>query len=194
MAAAVRVLVVDDCRDCADSMSLLLEILGCNARVAYDGATAIEITQCFCPDVILLDLGMPEMDGFQVAKHMRRASSDSTLLLVAHTGYPNYREPAAEAGFDDYLLKPVNIDRLKGILEKARRNHMAQGKIKKIVQDKGFGFIQSEDHKDIFFHHSSVPEHGFDNLFEGQMVEYDIEQNGKTDKGPRAKAVMPLQR
>jgi CspA family cold shock protein len=70
---------------------------------------------------------------------------------------------------------------------------MPTGTIKKLVQDKGFGFIQTADGADVFFHHSSVDDHQFDNLTEGQKVEYSIEQSGgPKGKGPRAASVKPL--
>ncbi len=69
---------------------------------------------------------------------------------------------------------------------------MAAGKIKKLVQDKGFGFIQTEGGQDVFFHHSIVANRGFDNLTEGQTVEYTVEQGGQGGgKGPRAASVTP---
>jgi cold shock protein len=70
---------------------------------------------------------------------------------------------------------------------------MAIGKIKKLVADKGFGFIQSDSGEDVFFHHSTVSDHGFDNLTEGQQVEFTVEQGGQSGKGkgPRAGAVSP---
>jgi CspA family cold shock protein len=70
---------------------------------------------------------------------------------------------------------------------------MPTGTIKKLVHDKGFGFIQSSDGVDVFFHHSSVADHGFDNLQEGQKVEYSVDSGGNPKgKGPRASAVTPL--
>lgn len=70
---------------------------------------------------------------------------------------------------------------------------MPTGTVKKLVHDKGFGFIQTPDGQDIFFHHSSVADHGFDNLQEGQKVEYSIDPGGNPKgKGPRASAVSPL--
>ena len=76
------------------------------------------------------------------------------------------------------------------------RASMALGKIKKLVRDKGFGFIQSEGSQDIFFHHSTVADQGFDNLNEGQQVEYSVDQGGGGGggggKGPRAASVKPL--
>lgn len=69
---------------------------------------------------------------------------------------------------------------------------MASGKIKKLVQEKGFGFIQSENGQDVFFHHSTVADHGFDNLSEGQRVEYTVDEGqSKGGKGPRAASVVP---
>ena len=69
---------------------------------------------------------------------------------------------------------------------------MAVGKVKKLVRDKGFGFIQAEGQQDVFFHHSTVADRGFDNLNEGQQVEFSVEEGGGGGKGPRATAVKPL--
>ncbi|HEV7224043.1 MAG TPA: cold shock domain-containing protein [Pirellulales bacterium] len=69
---------------------------------------------------------------------------------------------------------------------------MPTGKIKKVVADKGFGFIQSEDGKDVFFHHSTVADQQFDNLSEGQKVEFTVDPGGDKGKGPRAASVTPL--
>lgn len=117
MAATVRVLVVDDCEDCADITSSLLRILGFDTQVAYDGETAVKLVRCFHPDAVLLDLGMPVMNGFEVSRRIRRATS-SELVLVAYTGYPHFRHRALDAGFDDYILKPVGLERLKEALRK----------------------------------------------------------------------------
>jgi CspA family cold shock protein len=68
---------------------------------------------------------------------------------------------------------------------------MPTGKIKKLVQDKGFGFIQTDSGQDIFFHHSTVANHGFDDLSEGQQVEYVVEEKSSGGKGPRAASVTP---
>ena len=68
---------------------------------------------------------------------------------------------------------------------------MPLGKIKKLVQEKGFGFIQAEEGQDVFFHHTVVENRGFDSLGEGQQVEYTVEQNGPGGKGPRAATVVP---
>jgi CspA family cold shock protein len=67
------------------------------------------------------------------------------------------------------------------------------GKIKKLVMEKGFGFIQGNDNKDVFFHHSSVSQNQFDDLVEGQLVEYSIDEDGSAQKGPRAASVTPLE-
>ena len=68
---------------------------------------------------------------------------------------------------------------------------MPSGKIKKLVQDKGFGFIQTDGGQDVFFHHSTVQDRGFDDLTEGQRVEYTVEDGGSSGKGPRAASVVP---
>ena len=128
MVAAIRVLVVDDCRDTADALSLLLKFLGCDVRTAYDGRAAVEEAERFRPELLLLDLGMPVVDGFAVAAQIRRRPEFSRALLVAHTGYGNYRTRAREVGFNGYLLKPAGLDCLRQIVDWAEQRAVAQRK------------------------------------------------------------------
>lgn len=127
MVAAIHVLVVDDCRDSADALALLLKFLGCDVRTAYDGMTAVEEAERFRPELLLLDLGMPVVDGFAVARRIRQSPELSRALLVAHTGYGHYRKRAGEVGFNGYLLKPAGLDCLRQILDWAEKTAAALG-------------------------------------------------------------------
>jgi len=113
-----RVLVVDDCRDTTTSMAILLRCWGCDAREANDGPTALKVADAFRPDVVLLDLGMPGMDGCQVARQLRRRADGRPLLVVSVSGYvdePHVRL-ALEAGCDHHLAKPVELGELQRLL------------------------------------------------------------------------------
>jgi CheY-like chemotaxis protein len=113
-----RVLVVDDNQDAADSMELLLTTLGCEARVAYDGVAALEMARTYRPDLALVDLGLPGMDGYQVALHLRREPELQTMKLVAVTGY-DWKEARLRSeayGFDQHLVKPLDPNQLKELL------------------------------------------------------------------------------
>src|SRR5881227_60491 len=105
----LRVLIVDDNRDGADSLLLLLELYGHEARAAYDGDAALRLAGTFCPDVVLLDIGMPGLDGYEVARRLRRDEGLRDALLVAITGFGTEedRRLAAQAGFDAHLTKPA---------------------------------------------------------------------------------------
>src|SRR5262249_4803970 len=104
-----RVLVVDDNVDAADSLGLLLKLAGHLVRVAHDGPTALVVAQAFHPQVVLLDIGMPDMDGYEVARQLRKQPELQPALLVALTGWgqDTDRRRSIEAGFDIHLVKPV---------------------------------------------------------------------------------------
>ncbi|MGF6442228.1 hybrid sensor histidine kinase/response regulator [Paraburkholderia youngii] len=114
---ALRVLVVDDNRDAADSLAMLCESEGHAARVAYSSAEALEAAPSFVPDVALLDIGLPDIDGYALARQLRR-KGDAKPLLIAITGYgqTDDRLRAQSAGFDYHFVKPVNIDSLLKLL------------------------------------------------------------------------------
>jgi two-component system CheB/CheR fusion protein len=117
-----RVLVVDDNQDAADSMELLLTSLGCEARVAYDGVAALEMARAYRPDLALIDLGLPGMDGYQVALHLRREPELQKMKLVAVTGY-DWKEARLRSeayGFDQHLVKPLDPNQLKELLATLR--------------------------------------------------------------------------
>ena len=116
-----RVLVVDDNLDTAESASLLLEIEGYDVRVAHSGPEAIEIARVFAPDIVLLDIGLPGMDGYAVARILRAAPELTRCRLIAVSGYgqPEDRHRSREAGFDRHLVKPVEADVLREVLAEA---------------------------------------------------------------------------
>jgi CheY-like chemotaxis protein len=109
--AHVRVLVVDDNRDGADSMVLLLTSMGFDARAVYDGPAALDVAREFRPSIALLDIGMPGMDGYELCRRLRAQRGES-IRIVALTGWgqDQHRNEALDAGFDAYLTKPVDAD------------------------------------------------------------------------------------
>ncbi len=122
----LRIVAIDDNADSTDTLAMVLEGAGYEVIRAYDGRDGIERV-CACrPDVILLDLAMPELDGYQVARQIRARDACKGALLVAVTGYGDdmHRRLAREAGFDHYLVKPVDFMVLRELLE-ARRNGKA---------------------------------------------------------------------
>jgi CheY-like chemotaxis protein len=122
LAPANRILVVDDHADTVESMAMLLRLLGHEVRVALDGRQAIEIARVFRPDTVLLDLGLPGMSGFEVARRLREEDACKAALLIAVTGYGQEedRRRTREAGFDAHLLKPADPDTLKALLTTRR--------------------------------------------------------------------------
>jgi signal transduction histidine kinase/ActR/RegA family two-component response regulator len=115
---ALDVLVVDDSKEAAQSLAYVLGRWGYEARVAYDGAAALERAKERRPDVVLLDIGMPGMDGYEVARQLRGREGGGKMVLVAVTGYgqDEDRRRAREAGFDYHMLKPVDPGDLKELL------------------------------------------------------------------------------
>jgi signal transduction histidine kinase/DNA-binding response OmpR family regulator len=113
-----RVLVVDDNRDAAESLALLLEVAGHATRVSHDGPTALTTAAEFQPDAVLLDIGLPGMDGYEVARRLRAAPTTRRALLVALTGYGQIEDQrrAREAGFDHHLVKPADLEALAALL------------------------------------------------------------------------------
>ncbi len=106
---AYRVLVVDDNVDAADSLAMLLRLVGQEVRVAHDGAAALTPPQDLCPQIVFLDIGMPGMDGYEVCRRLRRQPGTEKALFIALTGWgqDEDRRRSAEAGFDHHLVKPV---------------------------------------------------------------------------------------
>jgi CheY-like chemotaxis protein len=116
-----RILVVDDNRDAAETLGALLERLGATVAVAHSGRSALERLDQFDPDTMLLDIGMPEMDGYEVARTVRATPSHAHTLLIALTGWGQDQDQrqSRAAGFDHHMVKPPDIDRLREILTRA---------------------------------------------------------------------------
>jgi CheY-like chemotaxis protein len=114
-----RVLIVEDNRDAQEALQCLLELWGHEALVAADGTSGYESAVALRPDVALIDLGLPGMDGYEVARKVRAALGSASPLLIALTGYgaPEQRSQALAAGFDLHIVKPVEPDRLSMLLE-----------------------------------------------------------------------------
>ena len=111
-----RILVVDDNLDSAESMALMLKLSGHEVATAHDGMEALELAKEFQPDVALLDLGMPKLDGYEAARSIRQQSWGQGMMLVALTGWGQQEDKrrSREAGFDAHLVKPIDF----GVLEK----------------------------------------------------------------------------
>jgi signal transduction histidine kinase/ActR/RegA family two-component response regulator len=116
--SARRILVVDDNVDAADSLALLLRLMGNDVRTAPDGPAALAAARAYRPDVVLLDLGLPRMSGYEVCRRLREGHFANGPLVVALTGYgqDEDRRRTREAGFDHHLVKPVNPDELRELL------------------------------------------------------------------------------
>jgi signal transduction histidine kinase/ActR/RegA family two-component response regulator len=117
----LRVLVVEDVAEVADMLILLLQFWGHDVRAVQDGASALIAARTYQPDVILLDLGLPGLDGYDVARQLRQEPSLGKPLLIAVTGYGSEddRRRTREAGFDHHLIKPVDPDALRAVLASA---------------------------------------------------------------------------
>ncbi|HET8875358.1 MAG TPA: chemotaxis protein CheB [Casimicrobiaceae bacterium] len=117
-AAAGRILIADDNRDAASSIASLLRLDGNVTETAHDGLAAFTAAEAFRPGVILLDIGMPKMNGYDVARRIRAASWGRDIVLIALTGWgqPEDREKSREAGFDHHLVKPVDPSALTRLL------------------------------------------------------------------------------
>jgi signal transduction histidine kinase/ActR/RegA family two-component response regulator len=113
-----RILVVDDHHDSGESLATLLRLLGHEVRVVYDGPAALETARTFKPQVGLLDIGMPGMDGVELARRLRAEPKVEDLVLVALTGYgrDEDRQRSSNAGFDAHLVKPVDVAALNALL------------------------------------------------------------------------------
>jgi CheY-like chemotaxis protein len=118
---SMRVLVVDDNVDAANTLGELLEVLGHLPVVVHDAPAALEAVQTFTPEVAFLDIGLPVVDGYELARRLRSQPGLATITLIALTGYgqASDRERALAAGFDSHLVKPVTAARIRAVLDAA---------------------------------------------------------------------------
>jgi signal transduction histidine kinase/ActR/RegA family two-component response regulator len=126
--APARVLIVEDNPDAAESLRMLLELLGHRVRVAPEGLAALEAAHASPPEIMLIDIGLPGMDGYELAHRLRADSTLSGLVLVALTGYGRDEDKARSlaAGFDFHLVKPVNVAALESLLLALRKDSAAR--------------------------------------------------------------------
>ena len=131
-----RILIVDDNRDAAETLGELLWALGATVSVAHSGSDALEKLRSFGPDSVLLDIGMPDMDGYEVARRIRATAEYGRILLIALTGWGQEHDQrrSRAAGFDQHVVKPPDIDRLRELLtagwrdrDSAPRNPRSEG-------------------------------------------------------------------
>jgi CheY-like chemotaxis protein len=118
---ARRILLVDDNQDAAQALRLLLEADGHEVRVAADGASGLELARTYRPEVVLLDIGLPKMDGYELARRIRADAALQGTVLVAVTGYGQMhdRARASASGFHHHLVKPVEYRDLQEVLRAA---------------------------------------------------------------------------
>ncbi|HEX9564842.1 MAG TPA: response regulator [Gemmatimonadaceae bacterium] len=117
--AGRRVLLVDDNEDASDTLALLLRQAGHNVRVLSDGREAVDTAMQFRPQVVLLDVGLPGVSGFDVARALRQVPElrDTVLVAVSGYGHGDYVRRAREAGFSHYYVKPLAIEALRALLD-----------------------------------------------------------------------------
>jgi PAS domain S-box-containing protein len=128
-----RILVADDNQDAADSLAMILEMHGHDVRVAHDGRSALTQAQTFHPDTALLDIGMPQLNGYEVARALRQEPWGAGITLIALTGWgqESDRQKAIDAGFDRHLTKPIDPDALESLLSEGARPAAKGAEIKK---------------------------------------------------------------
>ena len=118
-----RLLIVDDNQDAANSLAMLLKLQGHEVQVAHNGPTALEITKAYVPDVVFLDIGMPGMDGYEVARRLRQQNGLENVVLAALTGWGQQddRRRTSEAGFNHHLVKPPEPREIERLLAELKR-------------------------------------------------------------------------
>jgi len=115
----VRILIADDNVDAAEALGTLLETDGHEVLLAHDGAQAVDMALTARPAIVILDIGMPVMDGLEAARRLRATPEGRSMILVALTGWDREkdRELTRAAGFDAHVVKPLNIESLREMLE-----------------------------------------------------------------------------
>lgn len=115
-----RVLIVDDNRDAAQTMALLIKLSGHETSTAHDGPQALAMLADVNPEVALLDIGLPQMDGYELARRIRERIHDVYLIAVSGYGQPEDKARSSEAGFDEHFVKPVDSAQLIASLSRRR--------------------------------------------------------------------------
>jgi DNA-binding response OmpR family regulator len=122
-----RILVVDDNADAADSLGMLLQVRGDEVRVAYDGLAALELAGEFKPEIVLLDIGMPKISGYDVARRLRQERGDSIFIIaISGWGQDEDRKRARDSGFDHHFTKPVDFEALLALIDSESPGHGAK--------------------------------------------------------------------
>jgi two-component system CheB/CheR fusion protein len=119
---AARILVVDDHVDAARGMTRLLQLAGYDVRVAHDGRTALALAAAHRPQFVLLDIGLPDIDGYEVARQLRDDPRHRDVVIIGISGYSqeDYHDHSGAAGFDHHLVKPIDLAALRAILDSER--------------------------------------------------------------------------
>ncbi len=122
-----RILIVDDNQDSAMSLGMMLGLMGNETRTAHDGLAAVEAAAAFRPDLILLDIGLPKLNGYEACRRIREQPWSEGMVIVALTGWGQEedRRRSAEAGFDDHMVKPVEVDALGKLMATPARQGAA---------------------------------------------------------------------
>jgi CheY-like chemotaxis protein len=126
---SLRVLIVDDYPDTAELTSALVAALGYECSIGLSGRAAIDQAALFHPDIVILDIGLPDMTGYEVARTLRARTDTQSLYLAAVTGWGDHaaREQAIAAGFDYHALKPITRTALEDILRRGAERVVARG-------------------------------------------------------------------
>jgi signal transduction histidine kinase len=129
--AGRRILVVDDAEDCRECLGMALQIAGAEVRTAADGLAGLEMADSFAPEIVLLDIRMPKMDGYEAARQLRAGPRGDELVLIALTGWgqPEHVEKSRMAGFDEHLTKPVEQEALLQLIENLKPRAQSQKKV-----------------------------------------------------------------
>jgi len=125
-----RILVVDDNRDSAESLAMLLSLSGSETQVAFDGLEALQAADELRPNIILCDIGLPKLNGYEVARKIREQPWGRSIVLIALTGWgqDEDRRRSSEAGFDGHLVKPVELATLTKLLSDLRAGENASAR------------------------------------------------------------------
>ena len=117
-----KILVVDDNHDSALSLAMMLSIMGHETRTAHDGESAVTTAEMFLPDVVLLDIGLPKLNGYEVAQRIRQSSWGASMFLIAVTGWgqDEDRQRSSEVGLNVHMVKPVEPSALEKLLSELR--------------------------------------------------------------------------